>query len=106
MSVGVTLERVMTQTPAVIDAGGTGRISGLRGVILMRSQAYEITFIGQAGTTLRAEFDDCEVTIGPDTTTLRAKLPDQEALFGLMQRITGLALELIDVHRIASPPAP
>jgi hypothetical protein len=72
---------------------------------LLHSQAYEITFIGQAGTTLRAEFDDCEVTIGLDTTTLRAELPDQEALFGLMQRITGLGLELIDVHRIASPPA-
>ena len=73
---------------------------------MLQSQAYEITFIGQAGTTLRAEFDDCEVTIGPDTTTLRAELPDQEALYGLMQRITGLGLELIDMHRIAPPPPP
>jgi hypothetical protein len=73
---------------------------------LLQSQAYEITFIGQAGATLRAEFDDCEVTIGPDTTTLRAELPDQEALYGLMERITGLGLELIDVHRVAPPPAP
>jgi hypothetical protein len=45
---------------------------------LLHSQAYEITFTGQAGTTLRAEFDDCEVTVGPDTTTLRAELLDQE----------------------------
>jgi hypothetical protein len=96
----------MTQNPAVTDAGGTGRVSGLRGAILMQSQTYEITFMGQAGATLRAEFDDCEVTIGPDTTTLHAELPDQGALSGLMQRITGLGLELIDVHRIASPPAP
>ena len=96
----------MTQTPAVTDAGGTGRISGLRGAILMQSQVYEITFMGQAGATLRTEFDDCEVTLGPDTTTLRAEVPDQGALSGLMQRITGLGLELIDVHRIAPPPAP
>jgi hypothetical protein len=50
----------------------------------VQAQMYEITFLGQAGTTLRAEFDDCEVTIGPGTTTLRAELPDLGALSGLM----------------------
>ena len=70
----------------------------------MKSLAYEITFAGQAGTTLRAEFDDCEVTIGRGTTTLHAELPDQGALSGLVQRITGLGLEVIDVHRVAPPP--
>ena len=73
---------------------------------MLQSQRYEITFRGQAGATLRAEFDDCEVTLGPETTTLHAELPDQGALSDLMQRITGLGLELIDVHRIAPPPAP
>ena len=72
----------------------------------MQSQAYEITFMGQAGTTLRAEFDDCEVTIGPDTTTLHAELPDQGALSGLVQRITGLGLEVIHMHLVAPPPTP
>ena len=71
----------------------------------MKSQTYEITFTGQAGSTLREEFDDCEVTIGRGITTLRAKLPDQEALAGLLQRITGLGLEVIDMHILASPPA-
>jgi len=52
----------------------------------VRSQTYEITFLGQAGTTLRAEFDDCEVIIGPGTTTLRTELPDRGALTGLMER--------------------
>ncbi len=70
----------------------------------MRSQTYEITFLGQAGTTLRAEFDDCEVTIGPGTTTLHAELPDQGALSGLMERISGLGLEVIDVSLVAPPP--
>jgi hypothetical protein len=56
----------------------------------MRSQTYEITFRGQVGATLRAEFDDCAVTIGPGTTILRAELPDQAALTGLVQRITSL----------------
>jgi hypothetical protein len=71
----------------------------------MRSQTYEVTFTGQAGTTLRAEFDDCTVTVGPGTTTLRAELPDQAALAGLVQRITGFGLEVVDLHVVARPPA-
>lgn len=71
----------------------------------MRSQTYEITFLGQAGSTLSAEFDDCEVTIGPGTTTLRADLPDQGALSGLIERISGLGLEVIDVSLVALPPS-
>jgi hypothetical protein len=69
----------------------------------VRPQTYEITFTGQAGTALRAEFEDCEVT-GPGTTTLRAELPDQGALSGLVQRITGLGLEVIHMHLVAPPP--
>jgi hypothetical protein len=81
-------------------------ISRLRGVILVGPQTYEITFAGQAGSALRAEFDDCEVIIGPGTTTLRAELPDQGALWGIVQRIIGLGLEVIHMHRIAPPPVP
>jgi hypothetical protein len=73
---------------------------------LVQSQIYEITFTGQAGTALRAEFDDCEVTVGLGTTTLRAELPDQGALSGLVQRITGLGLEVIHMHLVAPPPGP
>ena len=70
----------------------------------MQRRTYEITFLGQAGTTLRSEFDDCEVTIGPGTTTLRADLPDRGALSGLMERINGLGLDVIDVSLVAPPP--
>ncbi len=70
----------------------------------MRPQIYEITFSGQAGSTLRAEFDDCEVIVGLGTTTLRAELPDQAALSGLVLRITGLGLKVIDMHLVAPPP--
>ena len=70
----------------------------------MRSQTYEIIFTGQAGATLRAEFDDCDVTVGRGMTILRADLPDEAALAGLIQRITSLRLEVIDVHLVAQPP--
>ena len=69
----------------------------------MQARTYEITFVGQAGPVVRAEFDDCEVNVGPDTTMLRAERLDQGALQGLMQRITGLGLELIEV-RVVPPP--
>jgi hypothetical protein len=69
----------------------------------VRSQTYEITFTGEAGSALRAEFDDCEVTVEPGTTTLRAELPDQAALSGLVLRITGLGLEVVHVQRVVPP---
>jgi hypothetical protein len=72
----------------------------------VRPQMYEITFAGEAGTTLRAEFDDCEVSIGSGTTTLRAELPDQAALGGLIQRIIGLRLELVRVLLVEPPARP
>jgi hypothetical protein len=68
------------------------------------SQTYEITFAGQAGAVLSAEFDDCEVTVGPGTTTLRAQLPDQAAFAGLMERIADLRLNVVRVNLVAPPP--
>jgi len=70
---------------------------------VVHPRTYEITFTGQAGPVLRAEFDDCEISVGPATTTLRAELPDQGALHGLMQRISSHGLELLDVSVVASP---
>lgn len=72
----------------------------------MPPYSYEITFTGQADRTLRAQFDDCKVTTGPDTTTLRAELPDQAALSGLVQRIAGLGLEISRVLLLTPPSAP
>ena len=72
----------------------------------MPSRTYEITFVGRADTVVRAEFDDCEVSVGPDTTTLHRELPDQCALHGLIQRIASLGLELIDVSLVAPSAGP
>ncbi len=72
----------------------------------VRSPAYEITFSGQASAATCAEFDDCQVTVGSDTTTLRCELPDQAALAGLIQRIIGLRLEITHVLLVEPAPAP
>ena len=66
-----------------------------------RPRIYEITIMGQAGDLLRAAFDDCAMIIGPGVTTLRAQLPDQAALWGLIQRIVGLGLELVELRLVA-----
>jgi len=55
---------------------------------------------------LRAEFDDCEVIVGSATTTLRAEVPDQAALWGIVQRIIELGLQVIQLNLPASRPAP
>jgi hypothetical protein len=72
----------------------------------VRPLTYEITFRGQAGRTLRAQFDDCDVTTSPKTTTLRAELADSAALVGLVERIVGIGLEIIDVHLVTQPAMP
>ncbi|HEX3956198.1 MAG TPA: hypothetical protein VHZ03_06145 [Trebonia sp.] len=72
----------------------------------MRPRIYEITFVGRADAVLHAEFDDCQITVESGTTTLRAEVPDQAALWGLMERINGLRLDVIDMHLVAPPPAP
>jgi hypothetical protein len=99
----VTLVWAITRSPARDMLGGTDD-QGPGGRYPVRAQIYEITFLGQAGTTLRAEFDDCEITLGPGTTTLRAELPDRGALSGLMERISSLGLDVIDVRLVAAPP--
>lgn len=67
----------------------------------MNPRTYEITFAGQAGPVLTAAFDDCQVTTTPDATTLHAQLASAEALKPLMERITGLGLQLLRLRLLA-----
>ncbi len=69
----------------------------------MQSRTYEVTFAGEAGDIVLAEFDDCTVSVGPGATTLRLEIPDQGALYGLLDRIASFGLELIDVSVVAPP---
>jgi hypothetical protein len=106
---GVTVDSEWDESLARSQPGSWGQAGVIRassaipqgGVMLTRPRTYEITFVGRVGSTLRAAFDDCTVTVGPGTTTLCAELPDQAALWGLVQRITGLRLELVDLHLVA-----
>ena len=72
----------------------------------MRSQTYEITFAGRAGSVLCSEFDDCEVSLGPHSTTLRAEVPDSAALCGLIQRVADFRLQVTNVRLVPSRYSP
>jgi len=73
--------------------------------MLVRPHTYEVTFAGRAGAALCAEFEDFTVTVGQDTTTLRAELPDQAALCGLVLRVIGLGLEVVHLRLVTPSPA-
>jgi len=59
---------------------------------------YVITVRGAAGPWVRAALDDVQVSVVGDTTVLRRAGADQAALYGLLNRIQDLGLEVIDVH--------
>jgi hypothetical protein len=67
----------------------------------MAELVYELSFKGAASETLVGAFEGYDVTTRRGITVVRCKLPDQAALQGLLARIHGLGLELLDVGLIA-----
>jgi hypothetical protein len=65
---------------------------------------YVITVRGAAGPSVRAVFDDVQVSVVDDTTVMRRAGTDQAALHGLLHRIENLGLEVIEVHLEAAEP--
>jgi hypothetical protein len=64
----------------------------------MQSTHYEITVRGRLGDPLVAAFDGLTARSTPALTVLSGELPDQAALYGVLERIASLGLELLDVH--------
>jgi hypothetical protein len=67
----------------------------------MSSAHYEITVRGRLSVTLAAAFDGLSATAAPAGTVLCGEL-DQAALYGVLDRIDSLGLELLDVRRAPS----
>ena len=67
----------------------------------MHTRHYEITVRGRLSATLIGAFDGLSAT--PVATNTVIRIPDQAALFGVLERIESLGLELLDVR---STPAP
>lgn len=68
----------------------------------MAELEYEIRVSGLVPATLLEEFEGVKAVVHPTTTVMRGPVVDQSALHGLLARLQGLDLELIDVHRITA----
>jgi len=60
---------------------------------------YQVRVLGRVGPAASEAFADFGVHVEPTTTVLSGAL-DQAALHGLIARVRGLGLELVDVHRV------
>jgi hypothetical protein len=67
----------------------------------MQTTHYEITVRGRLGDALTHAFDGLTATSDQGQTVLRGELADQAALYGVLERIESLGLELLDVHHVS-----
>lgn len=70
----------------------------------MSARTYEIRIKGRVGEAVQAAFADMTVAINPVETVVYGPVRDQAALYGLLDRIQELGLELVEVRRF--PPQP
>jgi hypothetical protein len=70
-------------------------------VSAMAQATYQIRVSGTLPAELLRELGSLDVIVEPAETVLYGSLPDQSALFGLITRIHGLGLRLMEVRRMA-----
>lgn len=67
--------------------------------------SYEIRVRGRLSDSLVAAFEGMNASVEPVETVLHGPVQDQAALYGLLDRIQALGLELLEVRRLPDPPA-
>lgn len=71
---------------------------------------YRILVRGRLGRTMRTAFPDLYAQAHGEDTLLTGVLPDQAALYGVLDRVEALGLELLEVRRESpsgvTPPHP
>jgi hypothetical protein len=71
------------------------------------TRSYTIRVRGQIPPDDLVEFENVTAVVQPAETVLRGRVTDQAALQGILQRLQGLGLELVEVHRLPDGcPAP
>ncbi len=68
--------------------------------------SYEIRIKGRLSDSLIAAFEGLDATVEPVETVLHGPVADQAALYGLLDRIQALGLELIEVRRLPDRQVP
>jgi hypothetical protein len=64
---------------------------------------YEIRIKGRLSDSLLAAFEGLSATVRPVETVLHGPVPDQSSLYGLLDRIQSLGLELVEIRRLPGP---
>ena len=65
--------------------------------------SYEIRVKGRLTDSLLTAFEGMRASVEPVETVLHGPIPDQAALYGLLDRIQALGLELVEVRRLPDP---
>lgn len=66
----------------------------------MTALQYEIRVSGLVPDSVVEELEGVHVAVQPVQTTLRGPVPDQAALHGIINRLQGLGLEVVEVRRV------
>ncbi|WP_229076552.1 hypothetical protein [Actinoplanes sp. DH11] len=66
----------------------------------MPDATYQLRVSGEIPAEVLAELPGLTVSMEPPETVLHGSLPDQSAVVGLISRIHGLGLRLIEVRRL------
>ena len=66
--------------------------------------SYVVRIKGRLSDSLLAEFGGLTATSKPGETVLHGLVRDQAELYGLLDRIQSLGLELIEVRRLTEAP--
>jgi hypothetical protein len=66
----------------------------------MAALDYEIRVLGLVPDDVLEEIENVRATVQPVGTILRGTVVDQAALHGVLNRLQGLGLELVEVRRL------
>jgi hypothetical protein len=66
--------------------------------------SYEIRVKGRLTDSLLTAFEGMRASVEPVETVLHGPVRDQAALYGLLDRIQSLGLELVEVRRLPETP--
>jgi hypothetical protein len=65
--------------------------------------SYEIRVRGRMSDSAMAAFEGMRASVEPVETVLHGPVLDQAALYGLLDRVQALGLELVEVRRLPGP---
>jgi hypothetical protein len=67
---------------------------------------YQVRISGTLPDDVLAELQDLTVSVEPPETVLHGTMPDQSAVVGLISRLHGLGLRLIEVRHLPAEDDP